>query len=375
MLIFGMKTTIRGRGSADNPANRFDRVYVDSSVFDDAMKNDGDSDDDGGEFCRPERPDTIFYRDHSKTVMSRNQSPDIPFDYSVNPYRGCEHGCIYCYARPTHEYLGFSAGLDFETRIMVKPDAPELLARELSRPGWVPQSVCLSGNTDCYQPAERRLKITRRCLEVLRDFRNPVTIITKNHLVTRDIDILSEMAALNLVRVSISITSLDPDLTAILEPRTSRPQRRLDAIRQLSEAGITTAVMTAPIIPALNDHEIPALLRAAREAGATRAGYTMLRLPLAVRPLFTDWLDRHYPDRKEKILNRVRDMRGGKLNRSEFKSRMKGEGNFAEQVSSLFRIHTARLGLNTERLPVDSGHFRIPAVYRKDRQTNLFDSG
>jgi DNA repair photolyase len=369
-----MKTTIKGRGSADNPSNRFDRLYVDNNVFDDVVKSEGDSDDEGGKFIKPERPETIFYRDHSKTVMSHNQSPDIPFDYSVNPYRGCEHGCIYCYARPTHEYLGFSAGLDFETRIMVKPDAPVLLARELSRPGWVPQAVCLSGNTDCYQPAERRLKITRQCLEVLRDFRNPVTIITKNHLVTRDIDILSEMAALNLIRVSISITSLDPGLTAMLEPRTSRPQRRLDAIRQLNDAGITTAVMTAPMIPALNDHEMPALLMAAREAGATRAGYTILRLPLAVRPLFTDWLDRHYPDRKEKILNRVRDMRGGKLNRSEFISRMKGEGNYAEQISSMFRIHTARLGLNTERVPVETGHFRIPAVYRKDRQTNLFDA-
>ncbi|TVQ12406.1 MAG: PA0069 family radical SAM protein [Balneolaceae bacterium] len=366
-----MNPNIRGRGSADNPANRFDRLYVDNSFFEDFDSVSGKGMT--GESPQADRPETCFYRDHSKTVMSRNQSPDIPFDYSVNPYRGCEHGCIYCYARPTHEYLGFSAGLDFETRIMVKPDAPELLARELSRPGWVPQSVCLSGNTDCYQPAERRLKITRRCLEVLRDFRNPVTIITKNHLVTRDIDILSEMAGLNLTRVSISITSLDPDLTAILEPRTSRPQRRLDAIRQLSEAGIPTAVMTAPIIPALNDHEMPALLKAAREAGATRAGYTMLRLPMAVRPLFTDWLDRHYPDRKDKILNRVRDMRGGKLNRSEFMTRMKGEGNFAEQIKSTFRIHTARLGFNTERTQVDTGHFRIPAGYRKDRQTNLFD--
>jgi DNA repair photolyase len=369
-----MRLTIRGRVSADNTANRFDRLYVESNVFDDTVKSEVDADDEGGVFCRPVRPETIFYRDHSKTVMSHNQSPDIPFDYSVNPYRGCEHGCIYCYARPTHEYLGFSAGLDFETRIMVKQDAPELLSRELSRPGWVPQAVCLSGNTDCYQPAERRLRITRQCLEVLRDFRNPVTIITKNHLVTRDIDILSEMAALNLVRVSISITSLDAGLTAILEPRTSRPQRRLDAIRQLSEAGITTAVMTAPLIPALNDHEMPALLSAAREAGAARAGYTILRLPLAVRPLFTDWLDRHYPDRKEKILNRVRDMRGGKLNRSEFISRMKGEGNYAEQISTLFRIHAARLGLNTDRVPIDTDHFRIPAAYRKDRQTNLFDA-
>lgn len=353
-----MNKAIKGRGSADNPANRFDRLYIES----DPGEYDGEV----------SRPKTCFYKDHSNKVMSKNDSPDISFDYSVNPYRGCEHGCIYCYARPTHEYLGFSAGLDFETRIMVKSDAPAQLINELKRPGWIPQTVCISGNTDCYQPAERRLKITRKCLEVLRDFRNPVSIITKNHLVTRDIDILQDMAALNLVRVGISITSLDPSLTAILEPRTSRPQRRLDAIRQLCEAGIPTGVMTAPVIPALNDHEIPDLLKAAKEAGATRAGYTLLRLPLAVRPLFTEWLERHYPDRKEKILNRVRDIRGGRLNQSEFGTRMKGQGNYAEQISSTFRIHTTRLGMNTIRIPVETRLFTIPAKYREDRQISLF---
>jgi DNA repair photolyase len=362
-----MKKSIKGRGSTANPANRFERIHIDTSGIGEA-----DAGIDPDKSCRV-APSTRFYRDHSKTVMSRNDSPDIPFDYSVNPYRGCEHGCIYCYARPSHEYLGFSAGLDFETRIMVKPDAPEQLARELARPGWVPQAICLSGNTDCYQPAERRLQITRRCLEVLRDFRNPVTIITKNHLVTRDIDILADMARMNLVRVSVSITSLDPELTAILEPRTSRPQRRLDAIRQLSEAGIPAGVMTAPLIPALNDHELPALLQAAREAGAVKAGYTILRLPLAVRPLFTDWLDRHYPDRKEKILNRIRDMRGGRLNAAEFGKRMRGEGHFAEQITTLFRIHTARLGLNTGRIPVSTDNFLVPPKWRKGGQIGLFD--
>lgn len=353
-----MKQSIRGRGTADNPANRYDRLYIES-----------DPDEITAESARPK---TCFYKDHSNSLLSRNDSPDIPFNYSVNPYRGCEHGCVYCYARPTHEYLGFSAGLDFETRIMVKPDAPELLIKELKKPGWHPQSICMSGNTDCYQPAERRLEITRKCLVILLDFRNPVTIITKNFLVTRDIDILQEMAALNLVRVSISITSLDPDLTAILEPRTSRPQRRLDAIRQLSEAGIPAGIMTAPMIPALNDHEMPALLKAAKEAGALRAGYTILRLPLAVRPLFTDWLERHYPGRKAKILNRVKDLRGGKLNESEFGTRMKGQGNYAEQIASVFRICTQKLGLNTEKKPMETKLFRVPAGYRGDGQMNLF---
>jgi DNA repair photolyase len=353
-----MDQNIRGRGSAGNPVNRFDSMNIECEP------------DEFGEVIV--KPETIFYKDHSNSVMSKNDSPDIPFTYSVNPYRGCEHGCIYCYARPTHEYLGFSAGLDFETRIMVKSDAPELLVRELTRPGWVPQSVCMSGNTDCYQPIERRLEITRKCLAILREFRNPVTIITKNHLVTRDIDILREMAADNLVRVSISITSLNSDLTAILEPRTSRPGKRLDAIRQLSDAGIPAGVMTAPIIPALNDHELPKLLKAARDAGAVWAGFTIVRLPLAVRPLFIDWLNRHMPDRKDKILNRIRDLRGGKLNRSEFGKRMKGEGNYAAQIESMFRIHSQKSGLNTARAPVETSLFRIPPQYRKDKQMDLF---
>ncbi|MFN8006594.1 MAG: PA0069 family radical SAM protein [Terriglobia bacterium] len=288
--------------------------------------------------------------------MAFNESPDVGFDASINPYRGCEHGCVYCYARPTHEYLGLSAGLDFETKIFVKPDAPALLTEALSSPHWLPQTIALSGVTDPYQPLERELQLTRRCLQVLAEFRNPVFVITKNHLVTRDLDILRELAEHEAAAVFLSITTLDETLTGSLEPRTSRPQRRLAAIAALSDAGIPVGVMVAPVIPGLNDHEIPHILQEAKRAGAQCARYILLRLPYGVGDLFGEWLARHFPDRKNRVLNRIRSTRAGKLYDSKFKTRMRGEGVFAEQVSKLFAMSCAKVNLNgpTPRLSTQS---------------------
>ncbi len=308
---------------------------------------------------RPKRA-TQYFRDGTKTIIARNNSPDVGFETSLNPYRGCEHGCIYCYARPTHEYLGFSAGLDFESRIMVKMDAPRLLEDELSSPKWQPQTLVMSGVTDPYQPVERKLEITRGCLRVLAKFRNPVAIITKNRLVTRDLDLLGQLAAHDAVAVNISITSLDPDLQRILEPRTSSPKARLETIAELRAAGIPVGVMSAPIIPGLTDHEVPAILKAAGEAGAQFAGYTIVRLPLAVAPLFEHWLDEHFPDRKEKILGRIRHLRGGeKLNSTQFHKRMSGDGIFAEQIGQMFEIACRRAGMNA-RPKLSTANFRRP---------------
>ncbi len=304
-------------------------------------------------------PRTQFLRDNTATIIATNSSPDIPFEASINPYRGCEHGCIYCYARPTHEYLGFSAGLDFESKILVKYDAPDLLRSELNSPKWVPKPLSISGVTDPYQPAERNFRLTRRILEVLLDFRNPAAIVTKNYLATRDIDILAELASYNAAVVFVSITSLNPDLTAVMEPRTARPARRLAALGELAKAGVPVGVMTAPIIPGLNDHEIQPILEAAAEQGAKWAGYVPVRLPLAVAPLFEEWLGQHFPDRKNKILNRIRSMREGKLNIGEFGSRMKGgNGVFADTYRLMFRQACARLGLNKEQLQLSTASFR-----------------
>jgi len=332
------------RGAAGNPANRFEKIH---------LEPDADWD--------PEEeplPTTQFLRDHSATIIARNNSPDIGFEASVNPYRGCEHGCIYCYARPTHEFLGFSAGLDFETRIMVKERAPELLRDELSSPKWKPQVIAMSGVTDCYQPVERRLKLTRRCLEVLADFRNPVGIVTKNHLVTRDIDVLSELARHNAVVVFVSVTTLDTDLRKVMEPRTSPPAARLAAIEALARAGIPVGVLVAPVIPGLTDHEMPAILSAAVKAGAKFAGHVVLRLPYAVAPLFADWLGRHFPDRKDKVLNRIRSIRGGKLNDAQFGSRMTGEGIFADQIHQMFKVACRKAGIEGNHLELSTAHFR-----------------
>lgn len=333
----------RGRGATINPAGRFEQLEVAIDA----------------EFEDP-NPRTLYLRDSSQSAISMNESPDLGFRASVNPYRGCEHGCSYCYARPYHEYLGFSAGLDFETRILVKPDAPELLRRELSSPKWHPQPIALSGVTDCYQPVERKLRITRGCLEVLADFRNPVGIVTKNHLVTRDADVLARLAAVQAASVHLSITTLDSGLARQLEPRAASPSHRLDAIRQLTAAGIPVGVLMAPVIPGLNDHEIPAILEAAREAGARRAKYTMLRLPSGVKDVFSAWLDEHLPGSKEKILARVRDVRGGKLNDSTFGARFRGEGVIADQVGQLFAVCAQRVGLAERMPPLSTAAFCRP---------------
>ena len=303
------RAAIRGRGASWSPANRFEKLHVDLNDLD-VVDVDLETEE------RPRRA-TQYFRDETKSVITRNNSPDVGFETSLNPYRGCEHGCIYCYARPTHEYLGFSAGLDFESKIMVKTSAPELLRAELESPRWQPQTLVLSGVTDPYQPVERKLGITRGCLEVLARFRNPVAIITKNRLVTRDVDLLRDLAAHNGVAVNISVTSLDSNLQRVLEPRTSSPQARLDAISQLRSAGIPTGVMVAPIIPGLTDHEVPKIMDACAKAGAQFAGYTIVRLPWAVAPLFEHWLEEHFPERKEKVLGRIRHLRGNRLNNSQ----------------------------------------------------------
>lgn len=313
-------------------------------------------------------PSTVFLQDHSKSIINYNDSPDIGFDASINPYRGCEHGCVYCYARPTHEYLGFSAGLDFESRIMVKEAASDLLRKELASPRWKPQVIAMSGVTDCYQPVERRLKITRRCLEVLAEFRNPVVIVTKNHLVTRDQDVLQELARYQAVGVCISVTSLDSSLASRLEPRASLPAHRLAAIRTLASAGIPVNVLMAPVIPGLTDHEIPAVLEAARAAGACSAGYVALRLPHGVGPLFEDWLKKHYPERAEKVLGRIRSLRSGHLNDPRFGSRMRGEGAFADQLEQMFRVASRKAGFAEVRWKLSTAAFRVPSSALENRQ-------
>lgn len=338
----------RARGTPLNPAGRFERLVIEP---------DPDSDWDPTE-AAPRS--TEFLRDHSVGVISRNDSPDIPFRVSLNPYRGCEHGCVYCYARPTHEFLGFSAGLDFESRILVKERAPELLRAELSDSRWKPQWLALSGVTDPYQPVERRLALTRRCLEVLAEFRQPVGIVTKNRLVTRDRDLLGELARHQAASVAISITTLDPELRRRLEPRTSPPAARLAAVQSLAEAGIPVGVMIAPIIPAVNDHEIPAILKAARQAGATFASFVLLRLPHGVKELVADWLSRHLPDRREKVLHQLERMRGGGLNDPRFGSRMRGEGPLAEQIAQLFHAARRKYGLAEDGPELSTRAFRRP---------------
>ena len=352
----GVRSSIVGRGAAGNPKNRFEKIEVEPEP------RGSDAEEPG--------PETVYLRDASRSIISQNDSPDLGFDISINPYRGCSHGCIYCYARPAHEYLGLSAGLDFESKILVKEDAPELLRKQLSSPRWKPKVLSASGVTDCYQPIEKKLRLTRRCLEILVEFRNPVAIFTKNHLATRDMDLFSKLARHQAAVVTISLTTLDDDLRRVMEPRTSRPVRRLTAIQALARASIPVGVMIAPVIPGLNDHELPGLLSAAAEAGASFAAYTPVRLPHAVRPLFEDWLARHFPDRKEKVLNRIRSMRGGKLNDARFGSRTRGEGIFADQISQLFELSRRRAGLEGRRFPrLSTAAFLGPG----EMQPSLFD--
>jgi len=337
---------IKGRGSAVNPKNRFTEKEV---VY--------DVDPETGQLKRPK---TRLFPDHTTQIISRNNSPDIGFDVSVNPYRGCEHGCAYCYARPSHEFLGMSAGLDFESKIVVKYNAPNLLRKELSNPSWKPQTLVMSGVTDPYQPIEKKLEITRGCVQVLTASRHPLVIITKNYLVTRDIDLLSELAEVNAVRVVLSITSLDPAITNTMEPRTSRPRKRLQAVRELSNAGISVQVNIAPVIPGLTDDEIVPIMEASAEAGAKSVSLVNLRLPYGVKDLFAKWLDDHQPNRKEKVLNKIRSLKNGKLNRYEFGERFRVEGAYGEQMRQLLSIHSKRLGLNEKREPLNSKEFRRP---------------
>ncbi|MQA88965.1 MAG: PA0069 family radical SAM protein [Gemmatimonas sp.] len=339
--------TIRGRGTTSNPANRFVRIEF-------------EPDGEGSEADRG--PRTQFFRDASRSVITRNESPDVGFEFSINPYRGCEHGCVYCYARPTHEYFGLSLGLDFESKIFVKEEAPDLLRRELSSERWQPSVIAMSGVTDPYQPVERRLKLTRRCLRVLADFGNPVTVISKNQLIARDADILGEMSASSAAAAAVSITTLDTSLQQAMEPRTSTPSCRLGAISKLAAAGVPVSVMVAPVIPGLTDHEIPEILRAAADAGAASAGYITLRLPYGVKQLFEEWLERHFPERRKKVLNRVRSIRDGKLNDSRFRSRMRGEGEYAEQIRALFRAACEKHGLNRQRQTLSLDAWKSPSA-------------
>jgi DNA repair photolyase len=345
----------RGRGAPANPPNRFEPLWYERDP----------------EWTNEDDPSlqTQFFKDTSRSIIAYNDSPDVGFDASINPYRGCEHGCIYCYARPTHEFLGFSAGLDFESKILVKEDAPELLWRELSSPHWKPQVLAVSGVTDAYQPLERRLQLTRRCLQVLAEFRNPVVIITKNHLVTRDVDVLQELAQHQAVRVFLSITSLDGSLSRVMEPRASQPSWRLAAIEALTQAGIPTGVLVAPVVPGLTDHELPSIIAAAARAGARSAGYVTLRLPHGVGGLFEQWLGQHFPHRKDKVLHRIRTMRGGKLNDPRFASRMRGEGIFAEQIETLYALACRRAGLDGRGSPLSTAAFRVPS----NDQMSLFE--
>lgn len=357
-----MKQPTRGRGSTINHTGRFERLAYDDADTDVVQPDEFAEDS-------PARPRTELYRDSSASIIARNDSPDVGFDASVNPYRGCEHGCVYCYARPTHEFLGLSAGLDFETKLFVKENAPALLRTALSSRSWKPTPLALSGVTDPYQPIERRLRLTRGCLEVLAEFRNPVIVITKNHLVTRDVDLLSSLAEHRAARVFVSVTTLDATLARTMEPRTSSPERRLEAIATLAQAGIPTGVLVAPVIPALTDSEIPKIVESAAHAGARHAGYVVLRLPHGVKAIFEQWLDAHYPDRKEKILSRVRALRDGKLYQSGFGERMGGTGIFAEQIGALFEASVRKHGL------ADRGESLSTAAFRRATpgQSELFE--
>lgn len=338
----------RGRGAGMNPGGRFEPT--ERVVYDDGWTTLED--------MPPFRTEVQVER--PRTAITRNESPDIPFDRSVNPYRGCEHGCIYCFARPTHAYMGLSAGLDFESKLFAKPDAPRLLERELAKPGYKPRTIAIGTNTDPYQPIEREWRIMRQVLEVLQKANHPVAVVTKSALITRDIDILSAMAEKGLVKVGISVTTLDRKLARTMEPRASTPTRRLEAIRKLSEAGVPTAVMMAPVIPALNDHEIERVLDSGKAAGACEASYVLLRLPLEVSPLFRDWLLQNYPDRYRHVMSLVRSMRGGKDYDAEFGKRMKGAGPYAWQISRRFEMATKRLGLGRRSVQLRDDLFVPP---------------
>ncbi len=340
----------RGRGARGNPVGRFE-TYA-PEIFDDGWDSLADI---------PVLKTEIF-TETPKVIITRNDSPDISFDRSINPYRGCEHGCVYCYARPSHAYMGLSPGLDFESKLFIKPNAAALLRQELTAPNYVPRTIALGANTDCYQPIERTHRITRSVIEVLTEFKHPFGIVTKSGLVTRDIDLLKPLAALGLVKVAVSVTSLDPKLARSMEPRAATPSKRIATIEALAKAGIPTVVMMGPVVPGLNDLEIENILKAARNAGASEAGYTMLRLPYEVKEIFKEWLLRDHPDRASKVMSLVRDVRGGKENDPNFGTRMSGGGPYAWQVGRRFQLACQRLGLNRARLKLRTDLFERPVM-------------
>jgi len=350
---------LRGRGARSNASGWFERET--RVLVDDGWTSDDEA---------PPGLKTEVLRDSSRTIITRNRSPDISFDQSINPYKGCEHGCIYCFARPTHAYLGLSPGADFESRIFAKPNAAELLARELSAPGYVPNVIAMGTNTDPYQPIERQLRITRAILETLREYRHPVGIVTKSPLILRDIDILAPMAEQGLARAALSVTTLDRKLARVMEPRAATPQRRIEAIAALNRAGIPAGVMFAPVIPALNDDELETVLKVAAQAGAGSAGYVLLRLPLEIKDLFREWLEDKAPAKAKHVMSLIRQMRGGKDYDSQWHTRMKGTGPYAEMIARRFHMAVKRLGLNKVRAPLALDKFRRPP--RPGDQLGLF---
>ena len=347
------RTPLRGRGASRNVKSRYDRR---ETLPDPEAESDP-----------PAAPPTLLIADHSRSIIATNDSPDVPFDQSINPYRGCEHGCSYCFARPSHAWLDLSPGLDFETRILFKPEAPELLRRELARKGYRCSPIALGSNTDPYQPAERRLSLTRRILEVLAEHRHPVTIVTKSALVTRDLDLLAPMAREGLAAVYVSVTTLDPDLAGKMEPRAAAPARRIATLAEVAASGVPTGVLASPMIPGLNDSELERILEAAAGAGVRTAGWLLLRLPHEVRQIFTEWLESHFPSRASKVLGLLRELRGGALNDPRFDVRHRGSGPLAELLARRFEIACRRLGLRDERPRLDCTRFRAPG-----RQTKLF---
>jgi len=351
---------LKGRGANLNPKNRFEKLSIENFTFDDWQDFDEPADN---------NLLTEYYLDESKTVISKNNSEDVGFDYSFNPYRGCEHGCIYCYARPTHEYLGFSSGVDFETKIMVKPNAASLLEEEFKKKNYKPDIIIFSGNTDCYQPLEKRMKITREALKVCLKYGNPVGVITKNALIQRDIDVLKEMATQGIVAVTVSVTTLDKSLARKMEPRASAPELRLKTIEIMAKNNIPISVNAAPIIPGLNDKEIPNILKESSKRGAESAGYIMLRLPYSVKDLFVEWIEREFPERASKVINSIKSIRNGKLNSSEWRKRFRGEGELADTVRNLFQISCRKYGLNRRHFNLTTEHFKSDFT----KQLQLFE--
>jgi DNA repair photolyase len=352
-------TAVRGRGARTNASGRYETEA--REAFDDGWTPDD---------VEPVQLTTTVSPEKAKVIITRNDSPDVGFSASINPYRGCEHGCIYCYARPAHAYMGLSPGLDFESKLFFKPEAARLLERELSKPGYVPEVIHIGGNTDPYQPQERRLRITRQIIEVLNRFNHPFSVISKSGLILRDLDLLAPMAERNLVRVAISITTLDRKLARSMEPRAATPERRLDAVRRLSDAGVPTVVMFAPAIPGLNDHEMEAVLQRAAAAGARGAGYVALRLPMEIADLFQEWLATDHPDRANRVMSLVRQMRGGKTYDSQWGQRMKGDGPLAALMSRRFAVAKQRLGIAGKLPPLDLGLFCVPP--KAGDQVDLF---